>query len=50
MKLRNLVSHSYIYVSVSDLYIPTIGPPICCSKIDGPTVGINILLTDECGK
>ncbi len=28
MKRRGLVSNSYIHVSVSDLYIPTIGPPI----------------------
>ncbi len=28
MKLLGLVPDSYIHVSVSDLYIPTIGPPI----------------------
>jgi hypothetical protein len=28
MKLRGLVPNSYIHVSVSDLYISTIGPPI----------------------
>jgi hypothetical protein len=28
MKLRGLVPNSYIHVSVSDLYIPTIGLPI----------------------
>ncbi len=28
MKLRGLVSSSYIHVSHSDLYIPMIGPPI----------------------
>ncbi len=28
MRLRGLVSNFYIHVSVSDLYIPTIGPPI----------------------
>ncbi len=28
MKLRGLVPNSYIHVSVSDLYIPTIDPPI----------------------
>jgi hypothetical protein len=28
MKLRGLVPISYIHVSVSDLYIPKIGPPI----------------------
>ncbi len=35
MKLRGLVS-----VSVSNLYIPMIGPPICCRKIGGPSMGI----------
>ncbi len=53
LKLRGLVPNSYIHVSVSDLYIPTIGPPICCSKISGPIVGIYKSLTDtlhECGK
>ncbi len=28
MKLRSLVPNFHIHVSVSDLYIPTIGPPI----------------------
>ncbi len=28
MKLRNLVPNSYIHVSMSDSYIPTIGMPI----------------------
>ncbi len=28
MKLCGLISHSYIHVSVSYLYIPTIGPPV----------------------
>jgi hypothetical protein len=28
MKLRSLVHNSYIHVSVSDLYNPTIGLPI----------------------
>jgi hypothetical protein len=28
MKLRGLVPSSYIHISVSDLYIPTIGLPI----------------------
>jgi hypothetical protein len=28
MKLRGLVSNLRIHVSVSDLYVPTIGPPI----------------------
>ncbi len=28
MKLRGLIPNSYIYVSVSDLFIPSIGLPI----------------------
>ncbi len=28
MKLRGLVPNSYIHVSVTDLYIPTIGAPL----------------------
>jgi hypothetical protein len=32
MKLRSLVPSSYIHVSVSDLYIPTIGLPILLQK------------------
>ncbi len=28
MKQRDLVPNSYIHLYVSDLYIPTIGPPI----------------------
>ncbi len=36
----------HIRVSMSDLYIPTIGLPIDCSKIGGPILGINKLLTD----
>ncbi len=28
MKLRGVVPNFHIHVSVSDLYIPTIGPPI----------------------
>ena len=28
MKLRGLVPDSYIHVSVTELHIPTIGPPI----------------------
>jgi hypothetical protein len=28
MKLRGLVPNSYIHASLSDLYIPTIDPPI----------------------
>ncbi len=33
MKLRGLVSNSYIYVSVSDLYISTISPSILLQQI-----------------
>jgi hypothetical protein len=40
MKLRGLVPNFHIYASVSDLYIPTIGPSIFCSKIGRPIVGI----------
>ncbi len=39
MKLRGLVPNFYIHVSVNGLYIPTIGPPIFCSKIGGPVWG-----------
>ncbi len=38
MKLCGLIPISFIHVSVSELYIPTIGPPILCSKIGGPMV------------
>ncbi len=34
MKLRSLVPNFYIHVSVSDLYIPTIGPQTA-KKADG---------------
>jgi hypothetical protein len=40
MKLRGLVANFHIYVFVSDLYIPTIGPPFLLQKIGGPIVGI----------
>ncbi len=40
MKFRGLVPNFDIHVPVIDLYIPTIGPPIFCSKIWGPIVGI----------
>jgi hypothetical protein len=40
MKLHSLVHNSYIHVSVSDLYIPTSGPPtlpqFCNEYIIGP--------------
>jgi hypothetical protein len=34
--LRGLISNFHIHVSVSDLYIPRIGPHISCSKIGRP--------------
>ena len=40
MKLHSLVPNFYIYVSVSDCYIPTIGPQTQYSKIDGRIVRI----------
>jgi hypothetical protein len=45
MKLPGLVLNSYIHVYVIDLYIPRIDLPICCTKIGGPILGINKLLT-----
>jgi hypothetical protein len=45
MKLRGLVPNSYIHVSVSDLYIPTIAYSVC-RKIGGPIVGVYKSLTD----
>jgi hypothetical protein len=36
----------YIHVSVSDLYIPTIDPPILLQKICGLIMGIYKSLTD----
>jgi hypothetical protein len=46
MKLRGLVPNFHIHVSVSDLYIPMIGPPILLQKLGGPIVGIFKSLTD----
>jgi hypothetical protein len=40
-KWNCVASFSNIHVSVSDLYIPTIGPQTQYSKIGGPIVGIN---------
>jgi hypothetical protein len=40
MELHGLVSNFYIHVSVSDLYIPKIGPQTQFCKIGGPTMGI----------
>jgi hypothetical protein len=43
MKLRGLIPNSYIHVSVSDVYIPTIGLPIMLQEntVGGPIVRIN---------
>jgi hypothetical protein len=46
MKLRGLVTDFYIHVSVRDLYIPTTGPQMQCSKIGELIVGIYKSLTD----
>jgi hypothetical protein len=43
MKLRGFNPNFRINVSVSDLYIPTVGPPILLQQyIGGPIVGIQI--------
>jgi hypothetical protein len=51
MKLRGLSPNSYIHVSVSDLFIPTIGLPIVLQENRRPLVGIIKSLTrmHECG-
>ncbi len=41
MELRGLVPNFCIHVSVSDLYIHTIGPPILLYCVCGPIVGYN---------
>jgi hypothetical protein len=41
MKLCGLIPNFCIYVSVSDFYIPTIGPPFLLYGVCGPMVGIN---------
>jgi hypothetical protein len=48
MKLRGLVPNSNIHISVSDLYIPTIGLPILWQEntVGGPMVGVYKSLTD----
>jgi hypothetical protein len=46
IKLRGLVPNFYIHVSVSNLYIPTIGPQMQYSKIGRPIVAIYKSLTD----
>ncbi len=46
MKLHYLVTNFYIHVSVSDLYIPMIGPQTQYSKIGRLIVRIYKSLTD----
>ncbi len=45
-ELRCLSPNFHIHVSVSDLYIPRIGPHIACSRIGRSIVGIYKSLTD----
>jgi hypothetical protein len=45
-ELRGLSPSFHIHVSVSDLYIPRIGPHISCSRLGRSIVGIYKLLTD----
>jgi hypothetical protein len=46
MKLRVLVPNFNIHVFVSNLHIPTTGPPILLQKIGGLIVGIYKSLTN----
>ncbi len=46
MKLHGFILRFCIHVSVSDLCISTIGPPILLYCVCGPTVAIYKLLTD----
>jgi hypothetical protein len=45
-KLLGLIPNFYIHISVSGLYFITIGPPISCSQIGRPIVGLYKSLTD----
>jgi hypothetical protein len=45
-ELRSFSPNLNIHVSVSDLYIPRIGPHIFCSRVGKLIVGIYKLLTD----
>jgi hypothetical protein len=48
-ELRGLSPNSHIHVSVSDLYIPRIGPHISCSRKGRSIMGLYKSLTDTCG-
>jgi hypothetical protein len=50
-ELRGLSPNFHFHVSVSDSYIPRIGPHISCSRIARSIVGIykSITKTQECG-
>jgi hypothetical protein len=45
-ELRGLSPNFHIHLSVSNLYIPRIGPHISCSRIDRSIVGMYKSLTD----
>ncbi len=45
-ELRGFVPSFHIHVPVSDLYIPTIGPPVLLQQQGRSIVGIHKLLTD----
>ncbi len=45
-ELRGLSPSFHIHVSVRDLYIPRMGPHICCSRIDRLVLEIYKYLTD----
>jgi hypothetical protein len=45
-EMRGLGPNFHIYASVSDLYIPRIGPHISCSRIGRSIVGIYKPLKD----
>jgi hypothetical protein len=48
-KLRGLSPNFHIHVSVSDFYIPRIGPPIVCSRnADGLWEYLNRTQKHEC--
>jgi hypothetical protein len=45
-ELRHLSLNFHIHVSVSDFYIPRIGPHSSCSRIARPILGVYKSLTD----